>query len=102
MLADRARSPRAQDCVTRAQDGGLDEQVAERWLYRVRDRGREHDFRVARDLDRPAYAREIGEADAAQLDIVFRRYDDLRIRLTVTVAAPEFRATLGEHHFVGI
>ena len=102
MLADRAGSSRAEDCVALVQDGRLHEQVAERWLYRVCDRRREHDFRIARDLDRPAHARVIGDSNSPQLDVVFRRHDDLRIRFAVMVAAPEFRATLREHDFVRI
>ena len=102
LLADRARPARAEDRVALADDFGLHEKVAERSLHGVRCGGSEHDFRVAGDFDDPARARAVGDAHAAQFDIVFRRDDNLRIGFDIVVAAPEFGAAFGEHRLVAV
>ena len=69
-------------------------------MQRVRGRRRESDLRVARDVDRPPCPRAVGDAEPAQLDVVFGRDDDLGMRFEVVVAPAKFGACLGEDRFV--
>ena len=108
LIADRAGPARAQDGAPVAQDLGLHEQIAEGRMQRVRRRRRDHHFGVTGDLDLAALARAIGDAHPAQLDIVFRRYDDLGIGLELAiavghrVAAAKLGAPLGEDRFIAL
>ena len=62
--------------------------------------GREHDLRVAGQLDVPRALAVIGDRHAPQLGIVFRRHDDLGAGLDVVVEAAEHRAIGGKGHLV--
>ena len=99
-LVPGARPPGAEDRLARSDDLGLDEEVAEGRMQRVRDRRCEHDFRVTRHLDLPGHARAVGDADPAQLDVVLRRYRDLGVHVEVEVAAAELRSRLREDRLV--
>ncbi len=81
-------------------DLGLNEEIAERGMERVRRGGGENDLRVARHLDLSALARAVRDVDAAHLDVILRRDGDLRVRVEVVVAAAELRPRLGEDRFV--
>jgi len=70
-LAGSARTARAQDRLALGQDFGFDKQFAERRMCGVGGGRREHDFRVTRYIKRPACERTVGDADPAQLDIIF-------------------------------
>ena len=100
LLVERARPAGTENRLPFADNLGLHKQIAERGMQRVRGRRGEDDFRVARDVDRPARPRTVGDADAAELDIIFRRDRDLGMRVDIVVAPPEFRPPLGENHFV--
>ena len=69
-------------------------------MQRIGGRGRQRDLRIARHVDRPPGARAVGDAHAPQLDVVFRRDDDLHVRLEVAVAAAELRARFREDRLV--
>src|SRR5690606_17940385 len=55
-----------------------------------------------RDLDGARGARVIGDAQAAQLDIVLGRYRDLGVRLEATLAAAELGLGIGEDRLVAV
>ena len=84
----------------RAEDLGLNKEIAERRMQGVRGRRGENDFRVTRDLDRPARPGAVGDGDAAQLDVVLGRNGDLRMGVEFVVAAAELRSRLRENRFV--
>jgi hypothetical protein len=68
---------------------GLDEEVAE---GRVREVGivrRQHDLRVAGQLDRPVAGAKVRDHHPPQLGVVFGRHDDLGPRLDPVVHAAE-------------
>ena len=88
-LVGRARSPRTENGAAVAQDLGLHEQVAEGRMQIVRGRRCNHHFSVAGDIDFAALPRAVGDADAAQFDIVLRRDDDLGIGLETDFAAAD-------------
>ena len=94
--AVRARPARAQDGRSAVENFRLDEKVVEHAMHVVRDGRTEHDFGIARHFDRAAHERVVGDAHAAQFDIVFRRHGDFGVRLNVAVAAIEFDARFAE------
>ena len=71
-LVHGAGPARAQNGAARAHDLGLHEKIAEGGMQRVRGRRRDHHFGVTGDVDLPALARSIGDADPAQLDVILR------------------------------
>ena len=83
VLVEGAGPARAEDRLPLANDLGLNKEIAERRMQRVRGRGCEHDFRVTRDLDRSAGPRAVGDADSAQFDVIFRRHHDFGMRLDI-------------------
>ena len=99
-LVVRAGPARAQDGLPLRDDLGLHEEIGERRMQRVGGSGREHDFRVAGDLDRAPRSRAVGDAEPAQLDVVFGRNDDFGMRLEIVVAPAKFGARFGEYRFV--
>ena len=86
--------------LLRAEDLGLNKEIAERRMQRVRGRRCENDFRVARDVDRPARPGPVGDGDSAQFDVILGRDSDLRMGVEVVVAAAELRSRLRENRFV--
>ena len=96
----RARPARAEDRLPLAHELGLHEQVAERRMRASAARRRQHDLGVAGQLDRARRVAAVGDADAAQLDVVFGRDADLGVRVDVAVAAAEFGAALREDRLV--
>src|SRR5205823_8301750 len=100
MLDDRAWPASAKNRLGLADDFGRDKKIAERRMQRVGSRRREHNFGVARDLDRPASAGPIRNAEPPQFDIVLRRNDDLGMHVEFVISAPEFRASLREERLV--
>jgi hypothetical protein len=84
------------------QDLGFDEQFAERRMSGVGGRRCENDFRVARDIKRPSYERTVGDADPAQLNIVFRRNGDFGERLDIVITATKRCTPNREDHFGGV
>ena len=95
-LVGCARPSRAQDRAARADDLGLDEEVGERTMRRIGRGRREDDFGVARHLDRALRPAAIADVHPSELDVVFGRDDDLRMRVVFTapdsVAPAELRA----------
>ena len=69
-------------------------------MRRVGGAGREHDFRIARQLDIPRALAVIGDRHPPQLSIVLGRHDDLGAGFDFGVDAAEHRAIGGEGHFV--
>ena len=99
-LLGRARAACAEHGGRPRQDLGLHEELAEGRVQRVGRHRREHDLAVARDLDRAPQIAVVGDAVAAQLDVVLRRDGDLGVGVDVAVAAPELGAALGEDGLV--
>ncbi len=100
LLVEGAGPARAEDRLPLANDLGLNKEIAERRMQRVRGRGCEHDFRVTRDLDRSAGPRAVGDADSTQFDVIFRRHHDLGMRLDIVVAAAKLSPSLRKNDFV--
>ena len=65
-------------------------------MHRVGSRRRENHLGVTRRVDRLARPRAVGDADPAQLDILFRRNSDLGMRFEAVVAAAKLRPALRE------
>src|SRR5229473_4302815 len=100
LFLEGARTARAEDRLALMDDLGLNEEIAERRMQRVRGGRREHDFRITRDFDRPACPGAVGDADPAQFDVVFRRNDDIGMRIEIVVAAAKLRTSLRKNYFV--
>ena len=96
MLVGRARTARAHDRLQLLHQFGLHEQLAEGGVQRVGDRRRQHHLGVAGQLDRAARAAAVGDARAAQFDVVFRRHHDLGVRVELAFAHAELGARVGE------
>ena len=79
---------------------GLHEQIAEGRMQLIGNGWCQHHFRVAGDLDRALLARAVGDAQAAQLDVVFGRHRDFGMRLVTVLAAAELGLGVGEDRFV--
>ena len=93
-LVDGAGSTRAENGRRLAPDLGLDEEIAERRVYGVGDGRGEDDFGVARDLDRPACPRPVGDREAAKLDVVLGRDGDLGMGVEIVFVAPKLHSRL--------
>src|ERR1019366_10756427 len=76
--------------------------LAERRVLNVGRVRRQDDLGVARELDAAQNAAQVGQAQAAQLDVVFRRDDDFGVGVDALVTAAELGAALGEDGFVGV
>ena len=107
LLAVRARTPGAQDGRPVAQDFGLHEQIAERRVQCVGGRRGDHHLGIAGDVDAPACRGPVGDAHAAQFDVVLGRHDDFRMRLELAfavgagIASAELGPAFGEDRLVG-
>ena len=100
LLFGRPRSSRAVDGMTAADQFRLNEQIAEgRMRFVLRLRG-EYDLRVARHFNRPRSVGTVAQGDATQLDVVFWRDTDLRIRFDLVIGPTKLDACLGENRFV--
>ena len=81
LLAPGAGPASAKYCSLPADDLGLHKEIAERRMQFVRGRRRQDHFRVTGHLDRSACPRAVGDADAAQFDVILGRNSDLRMRV---------------------
>ncbi len=63
---------------------------------------RQHHFREACHFNVAGARRLVGERDATDLDVIFRRHVDLGVRFDRVVAPPVFCAPLHENRFVVI
>ena len=71
---------------------GLHEEIAESGMRRVRVRSGEHHFRVTGHFQDARHGGTIGDRDAAQLHVVFRRHADLGVDFEVGLMLPKLRA----------
>src|SRR5438132_2279827 len=78
----------------------MHEKSSEGRVHRVGSRGREHHFLITCDIDGPAGSGPIGDVDAAELDVVLGRNDDLGMRVQIEVSATKLRASLRKDGFV--
>ena len=103
-FVDRARAAGTEDRATFPHDLGLHEEIAEGRMKRVWGWRCDHYFRVTRDLDHFAGTRAVGDAYAAQLDVVLRRNNDLgmgiKIAIANRIATPKLRPPLREDRLV--
>ena len=99
-FAGCTRPARAQNGLRVAENLGVHEQITEGPVREVGIQWREDDLRVAGQLDDAGLGREIRQRDAADLDVVFWRYGNLRMRVDVVVAAAIFGAALHEDRLV--
>ena len=96
LLALGAGPAGAEDGPLPGQYLGLHEEVAERRMQLIgRWRGQDH-FGVTGDVDDPAYPGAVGDADAAQLDVVLGRNRDLGMGVVVVVPAVELSPPFGK------
>ena len=104
LLVAGARPARAEHGALLPEDLRLHEQLAEGGMQRIGGRRRQCHFRVARDVQGPARPRAIDDPDAAQLDVVLGRDDDLGARLdqraVEAILAVKLRASFGEYCLV--
>ncbi len=94
-LVGGARPPAAQQCRAFRKVFGLEEQLEERRVREIVGGGPEHDLDQARDLDLAQAVAAVDQRDAADLDVVLGRHDDLEPRLDAVVRALE-------HGLVGV
>ena len=99
-FAVRPGPARAQDRLLLRQQRGLHEQVAERRMQVVGDRRCQHHFGIRRDLDGAPRTGAIGDAQAAQFDVVLWRNRDLGMAVEVELAAAVFGFRIGEDRAV--
>ena len=90
----RAGPARAEDAVPVADDFRLDEQVVERRMRGVGAGRGQHHLGVARSAPGCARPRTVGDAHAAQLDVIFGRDGDLGVGIQIQVAPAELRPGL--------
>ena len=95
-----ARSARRQQCRLALQKFGLDEQILKCGMGAVRVGGREHDLRIAGQLDLLRLQRPVRQDHAAHFCCIVRRNGDLGHRVHVAVAANERDAIAGEENAV--
>ena len=98
----RPGSARPKDCLLVDRDFRLDEKIAERWMNRVGGRRREHDLRVAREIDALDHAGAIDNARSTQLDVVLGRHGNLGMDVELVIAPAELRPPFGKDGFVVI
>ena len=102
LLVGRAGTPPAQDGPVVGQYLGLHEQVAEGAMREIGVLRRQDDLGVARHLDVSRVVGQVGERDAADLDVVLGRHADLGVRFDVVIEPAVFRARLDEDGLVAI
>ncbi len=78
----------------------LHEEIAESGMRRVRGRSREHHFRITGQFNDARRGGTIGDRDAPQLHVVFRRHADLGVDFETGMTLPKLRARLREDGFV--
>ena len=101
-IALRARTPSTENGVPLVQCLRLHEEIAECRRLGIARRRREHDFGIGGDFDGSPRPCTIGDAHAAQLDIVFGRYRYLGMGVEVVIAATKFDAPFGKNHLVAL
>src|SRR4030042_7192841 len=99
MLFTRTGPAGAENCPLRADDLGLNEQITEGRMKRVRGRRCENDFRITCDVDRSARTGAVSEGDPSQFDIILRRDGDHRMGVEFVVSAAELRSRLRTNRF---
>ena len=85
----RARPAAEQQAGALRIELGLDEQLAERRVREIVLGTRQHDLRVAGDLDLARLRAAVGDRQTPHLHVVFGRHGDLELRLDVAIAAAE-------------
>lgn len=75
----------------------LYEQIAEGRMQGIGGRRCQHHLAVTGDLDHPPAARTVGQAQAAQFQIILGRDDDLGIGFDALIAAAELGPPFGEN-----
>ena len=99
-LFGRARPARAIDRLAAANQFRLHEQIAERRMRLVLGLRRQHDLRIAGDLDRARRLRAIRQRHAPQFDVILGRDADLGVRFDLVVGAAELGPRLREDRFI--
>ena len=102
VLALGARPARAENRPLPAENLGLNKEIAERRMQRIRGRRGEDDLRITRDVNGSAFPGTVDDGDAAQLDVILGRNGNFRMRVEVVVAATELRFRLREDRFIRI
>ena len=102
LLLRSSGPPLAEDGSVPGKDLGLHEQVAEGAMGQVGVQGRHDHFRVARHLDLAGVVGQIGEGDAADLDVVFGRHADLGVRFDGVIDSAVLGARLHEDRLVAL
>ena len=80
----------------------FDKQLVEGRVTRIGDLRRQDDFAVAGQGDAPDALSVVGERDAANLHVVFRRDGDFHRQADAVIAAPKFRHMRVELHAVAL
>ena len=93
-------SSRREQGVTIGQILGLDKQLAERRMCRVRRRRRQHDLAIAGDFDGNRRLAVIGQRNLADFDVLFRRERNFKVGFQITVAATKLGFIDGISHLV--
>lgn len=102
LLTSVAWPPHRSQCVMLRPEFRRYEQLAKRQVRKIGSRRGERDFGEARYLHRGGAWAVIGNRDAANLGVVFRRNGDLKMRFQIPIAAAEIDLVEGVSDFVGI
>src|SRR3989304_6145790 len=94
VLALGAGPARAENRPLPAEDLGLNKEIAERRMQRVRRRRGEYDLRITCDINVSAFPGTVDDCDAVQFDVILGRNSNFRMRVEVVVAATELRFRL--------
>ena len=101
-LGRRPPAPRRQDGADLGVIFGLHEQLREGRMRRVVGRRRQHELGIGGELDVPGPIAGVGEGQAANLGVVFRRNDDFKHRGDRSVAPDELGLILAEPDIVAV
>ncbi|KAF5056940.1 hypothetical protein DSECCO2_362120 [anaerobic digester metagenome] len=102
LFAPGARSSGAEDGLLRGNDFGLDKEVAESGVQVVRRGTGQGHLGVAGQVNGPAGPGAVGDAHAAQLDVVFGRHRDLRMGVVIVFPHTEFGPAFREDGFIAL
>ncbi len=92
----RARPSRAENRLQRADQFGLDEQLAEGRVQGIAQGRCQHHFSVAGQLKGAGLVAMVGQVQAAQFDVVLGRHGNFGVAVEVVLAHAKLRAAVAE------
>src|SRR5512144_1336350 len=100
LLAGGAWPAVAENRLPLADDLGLNEEIAERRMNRVRSRHSEDDFSVACDVEDSGSPGAVGNLEPAQFDVIRRGNRNFRMSVDLLFVTAEFHPRLRKHRLI--